>query len=236
MLKINVTKKDDVMTVSAERVKFIEMPYWTTTDEDEDILQKQVYSIADNSLYDRLYATKEDEDGDEVYSDMSEEAILKRDAFRDATTFENLEASPIAKVVASGLGWYTGKAVPAEFVKVYEMSRDYCRKYKDDTDWTDDRKSEYKAIKGQVETAVKDIIGRSEGFIVPEKYSISSKNLNGFLGELYTVEKKTDKNKGRITVWVMKDLSRAFAVWSKYINHSFGINKDEKIGKTITVF
>lgn len=236
MLKINVTKKDDAMTVSVERVKFIEMPYWTKTYEQIDMLQKQVYSIADNSLYDRLYATKYDEEGDEVFSDMSEEAELKRKAFHDAVTFENLEASPIAKVVASGLGWYSGKAVPAEFVKVYEMSRDYCRAYKDVTEWTDERKADYKAIKQETDEAVKNIIGRSENFTAPEKYSISSKNLNGFLGELYTVEKKTDKNKGRITVWVMKDLPRAFSVWSKYIDHSFGINKDEKIGKTITVF
>lgn len=235
MLKINVSKKDDVMTVSAERVKFTEMPYWTTREED-DMLQKQVYSIADNSLFDRLFATKEDEDGNEIYSDMTEEGMLKRDAFNDAVTYENIEASPIAKVVASGLGWYTGKAVPAEFVKVYEMAKAYCRTYKEATEWTDDRKADYKAIKQETEQAVKNIIERSKDFTVPEKYGISSKNLNGFLGELYTVEKKTDKNKGRVTVWVMKDLPRAFSVWSKYIDHSFGINKDEKIGKTITVF
>lgn len=67
MLKINVTKKDDAMTVSVERVKFIEMPYWTKTYEQIDMLQKQVYSIADNSLY----KAKANEDGIVVPEDFA---------------------------------------------------------------------------------------------------------------------------------------------------------------------
>ena len=223
MLKINVkfdAEKNEYVT-TCERVFFATMPFWF---DGRGSIVTDVYAYADDCLHKVLYDTYKDENGDEVYSDMSDEAIEKRTAFNNAETFEDdaSTASVIARVICAGFGWYKYHNVPKEFATVYDEAVKYAHDFKAETGaWSDEHKEKHTALKAVISDAIISMFARSG-------YDVSKFSMNGFTDKLYYQQATTDKKLGRVIRWKTLDIYSAFREFGVMFNAQSGIEKPEK--------